>query len=50
MNPGGSISTTGQLNISNGNPLLQPFRAKTLDLGTEWYFAKNSMVGAGFFY
>jgi iron complex outermembrane receptor protein len=31
LNPGGTISTTGTLSITSGNPLLKPFRAKTFD-------------------
>ncbi|MEH0167605.1 TonB-dependent receptor [Roseateles microcysteis] len=50
MNPGGSISTTGTLSITTGNPNLNPFRANTLDAGFEWYFAKNSLLGIGAFY
>ncbi len=50
MRPGGSVTAVGQLSVSYGNPYLMPVRAKTFDLGTEWYFAKNSMLGAGFFY
>ncbi len=49
LNPGGSISTTGTLSITSGNPLLQPYRAKTLDLGAEWYFDKNAFLGLGLF-
>ncbi len=49
LNPGGSISTTGNLTITSGNPLLQPYRAKTLDTGIEWYFAKNAFLGLGVF-
>jgi iron complex outermembrane recepter protein len=50
LTPGGSISTTGNLSITVGNPLLQPFRAKTLDTSFEWYFAKNALLGLGVFY
>lgn len=50
LNPGGTISTTGTLSITAGNPLLKPFRAKTLDASFEWYFEKNSLVGLGLFY
>ncbi len=49
LNPGGSISTTGTLSVTTGNPLLKPFRAKTLDASAEWYFAKNGFVGVGLF-
>ncbi|MBI5257828.1 MAG: TonB-dependent receptor [Burkholderiales bacterium] len=49
LNPGGSISTTGTLSINVGNPLLEPFRAKTFDTSFEWYFAKNAFLGLGLF-
>lgn len=49
LNPGGTISTTGTLSITSGNPLLQPYRAKTLDTGIEWYFDKNAFLGLGVF-
>ncbi|MBI3369480.1 MAG: TonB-dependent receptor, partial [Burkholderiales bacterium] len=49
LNPGGSITTTGNLAITVGNPLLQPFRAKTFDSSFEWYFQKNAFVGLGLF-
>jgi len=48
--PGGSITTTGNLAITVGNPFLEPFRAKTFDLGIEWYFGKGAFLGGGFFY
>jgi iron complex outermembrane receptor protein len=50
LTPGGSISTTGNLAISVGNPLLKPFRAKTVDASFEWYFNKSSLLSAGLFY
>lgn len=50
LNPGGTVNTTGNLSITNGNPFLQPFRAKTLDAGFEWYFQKNALLGLGLFY
>nr|WP_316639477.1 TonB-dependent receptor [uncultured Roseateles sp.] len=49
LNPGGTISTTGTLSITSGNPLLKPFRAKTLDGSFEWYFDKNAFLGLGLF-
>lgn len=49
LNPGGTISTTGTLSVNTGNPLLQPFRAKTLDTSFEWYYGKNAFVGLGVF-
>jgi TonB-dependent receptor len=50
LSPGGSITTTGNLAITVGNPFLEPFRAKTYDLGIEWYFGKGGFIGAGYFY
>jgi TonB-dependent receptor len=50
LSPGGSITTTGNLSITVGNPLLEPFRAKTFDASFEWYFGKNSFLGLGLFY
>lgn len=50
MSPGGSINTTGQLSITTGNPLLNPFRATTLDASFEWYFARDSLLAVGLFY
>jgi TonB-dependent receptor len=50
LNPGGSISTTGTLSITVGNPLLEPFRAKTLDASVEWYHGRNAFIGLGVFH
>jgi TonB-dependent receptor len=50
LSPGGSISTTGNLSISVGNPFLKPFRAKTLDTAFEWYFQKSGLMSVGLFY
>jgi TonB-dependent receptor len=49
LSPGGTISTTGTLSITSGNPLLKPFRATTFDGSAEWYFAKNAFLGVGLF-
>ncbi|MBC7916467.1 MAG: TonB-dependent receptor [Rhodoferax sp.] len=49
LNPGGTISTTGTLSITTGNPFLQPFRARTLDTSFEWYHSKNAFIGLGLF-
>jgi iron complex outermembrane receptor protein len=35
---------------SGGNPDLEPIRSTNFDAGLEWYFAKNSLLGAGIFY
>ncbi len=50
LSPGGTISTTGTLSITSGNPLLKPFRAKTFDTSLEWYHGKGAFVGVGVFY
>ncbi len=50
LNPGGTISTTGTLSVTAGNPLLLPFRAKTFDTSFEWYFDKRAFLGLGLFY
>ena len=34
-------STRPATTITTGNPLLDPFRATTLDASLEWYFARN---------
>ena len=50
LNPGGTISTTGTLSVTSGNPLLKPFRATTVDASAEWYFARNAFLGLGVFH
>ncbi|MFG6468917.1 TonB-dependent receptor [Roseateles sp. BYS87W] len=49
LNPGGTLSTTGTLSYTGGNPALDPFRATTYDLSAEWYHAKNAFIGLGLF-
>jgi TonB-dependent receptor len=48
MNPAGSYSSTSNT-LTSGNPFLKPYRAKSYDLGTEYYFDKRGMVGVGVF-
>ncbi len=51
LNPGAAVSVSGNnRTVTAGNPLLDPFRAKAYDLGVEWYFARESLVGFGLFY
>ncbi|MES2753924.1 MAG: TonB-dependent receptor [Pseudomonadota bacterium] len=50
LSPGGAVNTTGNLTITVGNPLLQPFRANTVDASFEWYFHKGALLGLGLFY
>lgn len=49
LNPGGTLSTTGTLTYTGGNPLLKPFRADTFDASVEWYHGKDAFVGLGLF-
>ena len=50
LNPGGSISTTGTLSVTTGNPFLEPFRANTYDASFEWYHGSGAFIGVGLFY
>lgn len=50
LNPGGTVSTTGTLTITTGNPLLEPFRATTFDTSFEWYFAEEALFSIAVFY
>jgi TonB-dependent receptor len=49
LSPGGTLSTTGTLTYTGGNPALKPFRADTFDASAEWYHARNAFVGLGLF-
>jgi len=49
LNPGGTLSATGTLSYTGGNPALDPFRATTLDASAEWYHSKNAFIGLGVF-
>ena len=51
LTPGVPVSVSGAARtVSAGNPLLDPIRAKTADLGFEWYFDDGALVGLGLFY
>jgi TonB-dependent receptor len=51
LTPGVSVSVSGSARtVSGGNPFLDPVRAKTADLGFEWYFNEGAMLGVGLFY
>jgi TonB-dependent receptor len=53
LNPGSGISfnaTGGTSTARVGNPFLDPFRATTIDLSAEWYFAEDSLLSVGLFY
>ena len=40
----------GARTVTTGNPMVEPFRAKTFDLGLEWYFGDGGLVSFGAFY
>lgn len=47
---GTAISVSGaSRTVSVANPGLNPFEAKTYDLGVEWYFRKESLFSVAFF-
>ncbi|RZA34809.1 MAG: TonB-dependent receptor [Lysobacteraceae bacterium] len=51
LTPGVTVSVSGSARtVSAGNPLLDPVRAKTADLGFEWYFNEGAMLGLAVFY
>jgi len=43
-------SNPGNERISRGNPNLQPFRASQAEAGLEWYYNRDSLLSATFFY
>jgi iron complex outermembrane receptor protein len=49
LTPSVSVTATTQNAVVN-NPLLEPIRANTADLGLEWYFSEGSLLSVAFFY
>jgi iron complex outermembrane receptor protein len=50
LNPGGSLTIFGtQPAVSYGNPLIEPFRADSFDLGLEWYYSDDALAGLTLF-
>ena len=49
LNPGGSITIFGDPKVSYGNPLIDPFRADAYDLGVEWYYDEDALLGVTLF-
>ncbi|MEN0038330.1 MAG: TonB-dependent receptor [Cellvibrio sp.] len=48
--PAVSVGVAGtNLNISGANPLLEPTKAKSYDLGGEWYFGEGALVSLTLF-
>lgn len=51
LNPGATVTVSGGARtVNTGNPRLEPFRAKTLDLNLEWYFGEGGLLAFGAFY
>jgi iron complex outermembrane recepter protein len=51
LNPGATVTVSGGARtVNTGNPRLDPFRAKTLDLNFEWYFSNEGLLSLGIFY
>jgi TonB-dependent receptor len=49
--PTTSLNATGpNFTATIGNVNLEPFRAKTYDIGVEWYFAPESLLSFAYFY
>lgn len=50
IRPNVSVSVSGSArSVAGGNPYLEPTRAKTYDLGFEFYFSDESMLGIALF-
>lgn len=49
LTPGGTFNAFNET-LTFGNPMLDPFRANSFDLGLEWYFARESVLSIGVFY
>ena len=51
IRPDVSVSVSGgSRSVSGGNPQLEPTKARTYDLGFEFYFSDESMLGVAFFF
>ncbi|TWI05783.1 TonB-dependent receptor [Luteimonas cucumeris] len=51
LTPGVTVNVAGGARtVTGGNPNLEPFRAKTYDLGLEWYFDEGALLGLALFY
>ncbi len=51
LTPGVTVNVSGGArSVSGGNPDLEPIRARTADLGVEWYFQEGAMLGLAVFY
>lgn len=43
------VATAAAKTVTTGNPLLDPYRAKSYDLSFEWYFAEESLLSLALF-
>ncbi len=51
LTPGTTLSlSSGHRYVNGGNPNLDPIRARTLDLGVEWYFQDGGLLGLALFH
>ncbi|MGE6333094.1 TonB-dependent receptor [Stenotrophomonas sp. NPDC077659] len=51
LTPGTTLSlSSGHRYVNGGNPNLDPIRARTLDLGVEWYFQEGGLLGLALFH
>ncbi len=51
LTPGTTLSlSSGHRFVNGGNPNLDPIRARTLDLGVEWYFQEGGLLGLALFH
>jgi iron complex outermembrane recepter protein len=49
LTPSASVTATTRTATVN-NPLLDPIRAKTFDVGLEWYYREGSLLSVAYFY
>ncbi|MDB5457846.1 MAG: hypothetical protein JWP92_3431, partial [Caulobacter sp.] len=50
LRSGVTIGTGSTKSVTSGNPMLDPYRAKTADLAFEWYFQPQALLSAAVFY
>lgn len=51
LTPGVTVSVAGSSRtVTSGNPLLDPYKADTLDTALEWYFGERSLLSGALFY
>lgn len=50
ITPAVNVSVAGtNLGVTGSNPYLEPTKAKSYDLGAEWYFSEGGLLGVTFF-